>query len=252
MKAVVKTAIAPLRAHACDTAERVDEALYGWGVEILSNDGNFHHVRTDYGYYGYICESDLEKSPPIVGRAQMRRISVSFADALDEPKVQGDVLITLPRGADVAIFGEVGRYTCVFLADGRTAYVRTAFLEVPRANPFRESIMATAVQYLGTQYRWGGKTHAGIDCSGLTFMSYHLNGVNIWRDAHYKQGFPIKKIPLEDARPADLLYFPGHVAMLLDNDRIIHSSHANDGVMIEQMADIQDLMDTLLYCGSIF
>jgi len=144
------------------------------------------------------------------------------------------------------------RYTCAFLADGQTVYIRTASLKKPKLTPFRESIIDAAMEYLGTQYRWGGKTHEGIDCSGLTFMSYYLNGTCIWRDAHYKSGFAIKKIAFEDALPADLLYFPGHVAMLLDNDRIIHSSHSNDGVKIEYIADIQGLMDTLLYCGSIF
>ena len=46
---------------------------------------------------------------------------------------------------------------------------------------FRESIVQTAYSYLGTQYRWGGKTACGIDCSGLAFMSYFRNGILIWR-----------------------------------------------------------------------
>ena len=39
---------------------------------------------------------------------------------------------------------------------------------------FRDSIIKTALSYLGTSYRWGGKTTLGIDCSGLCQMAYLL------------------------------------------------------------------------------
>ena len=65
---------------------------------------------------------------------------------------------------------------------------------------FRESIVQTAYSYLGTQYRWGGKTASGIDCSGLAFMSYFRNGILIWRDAAIKEGYPVHEIPIEQAR----------------------------------------------------
>ncbi|MFR6589933.1 MAG: C40 family peptidase [Gallintestinimicrobium sp.] len=58
---------------------------------------------------------------------------------------------------------------------------------------FRESIMQTAYSCLGTQYRWGGKTACGIDCSGLAFMSYFRNGILIWRDAAIKEGYRFMK-----------------------------------------------------------
>ena len=72
---------------------------------------------------------------------------------------------------------------------------------------FRKSIVQTAYSYLGTQYRWGGKTACGIDCSGLAFMSYFRNGILIWRDAAIKEGYPVHEIPIEQAKPGDLLFF---------------------------------------------
>ena len=89
---------------------------------------------------------------------------------------------------------------------------------------FRESIVQTAYSYLGTQYRWGGKTACGIDCSGLAFMSYFRNGILIWRDAAIKEGYPVHEIPIEQAKPGDLLFFPGHVAIYLGNGKIIHAT----------------------------
>ena len=49
----------------------------------------------------------------------------------------------------------------------------------------------------------------GIDCSGLISMVYLLNGIVIYRDATLKDGFGLSPIPVELAKPGDVLYFPG-------------------------------------------
>ena len=78
--------------------------------------------------------------------------------------------------------------------------------------------------YRGTHYRWGGKSPLGIDCSGLVSMAYLLCGIVIYRDAHIKENFPIHEIPLENIKPGDLLFFPGHVAMYIGDGRYCHST----------------------------
>lgn len=124
---------------------------------------------------------------------------------------------------------------------------------------FRESIVQTAYSYLGTQYRWGGKTACGIDCSGLAFMSYFRNGILIWRDAAIKEGYPVHEIPIEQAKPGDLLFFPGHVAIYLGNGRIIHATgHPESScVTVNSLWEgepgyREDLKNSLCAAGSIF
>ena len=89
---------------------------------------------------------------------------------------------------------------------------------------FRENVVKTAKLYLGTQYRWAGKTPQGIDCSGLCSMAYMLNGVYIYRDASIEEQYPVKEIvsaeewsedpmkALSKLKPGDLIYFKGHIA----------------------------------------
>lgn len=124
---------------------------------------------------------------------------------------------------------------------------------------FRESIVQTAYSYLGTQYRWGGKTACGIDCSGLAFMSYFRNGILIWRDAAIKEGYPVHEIPIEQAKPGDLLFFPGHVAIYLGNGKIIHATGHPESSCVTfnslregELGYREDLKNSLCAAGSIF
>ncbi len=124
---------------------------------------------------------------------------------------------------------------------------------------FRDAVCAQAEKYLGTEYRWGGKSGRGIDCSGLVSSAYMQCGVLIYRDAKIVEGWPMHAIPLEQKQRGDALYFPGHIALYLGDGRYIHSTGAaaSGGVVINSLdpADPlyrEDLVKSLYAVGSIF
>lgn len=124
---------------------------------------------------------------------------------------------------------------------------------------FRDAVCAQAKKYLGTEYRWGGKSGRGIDCSGLVSSAYMQCGVLIYRDARIVEGWPMHQIPFVDKKRGDALYFPGHIALYLGEGRYIHSTgaSASGGVVINSLdpADPlyrEDLVKSLYAVGSIF
>ena len=91
------------------------------------------------------------------------------------------------------------------------------------------SLTEAASTFLGTPYHWGGKTHHGIDCSGLTHICARLLGLKLKRDAaeQAEQGF---EVDWEGRCANDLAFFKNkegkitHVGILMDDDAIIHAS----------------------------
>ena len=124
---------------------------------------------------------------------------------------------------------------------------------------FRDALARQAERYLGTEYRWGGKSGRGIDCSGLVSSAYMQCGVLIYRDAKLVEGWPMHAIPPEQKQCGDALYFPGHIALYLGGGRYIHSTGAaaSGGVVINSLdpADPlyrEDLVRSLYAVGSVF
>ncbi len=280
MRAVAARTICPVREEPSSSMSLDDELLYGMCVEVLGEVPDreegavtpWLHIRTSYRYEGYCRKGDLLTDPSLVEaweKSSRCVVMQSYADVLDQPKVQGVCMESVTRGGRLVVVGPVPEkegWIQVGLADGRQGYTRETFLaplyEIPfteKEEVFRERLVELARSYLGTQYRWGGKSPLGIDCSGLTSMCYMLCGVSIYRNASIKEGFPIREIPFGEKKPGDLLYFPGHIAMYIGGDRYIHSTGRNgsDGVVINSLDPAhvdyrEDLPGILEHTGSLF
>ena len=272
MKAIVTASICPLLGKPTRQSTLEDEALYGMVVELLESPApGWQRVRTHYRYEGIVSEEDLlmdddaaaawEKLPKKMVRNK------SFCDVLSEPRVQGWILATVPRGGLLCAAGEPEKgWLPVRLPDGRTGYVPEGIMaDCPRApltedeTALRQALVDAALLYRGTHYRWGGKSPMGIDCSGLVSMAYMLCGILIYRDADIREGFPIHEITLDDLKPGDLLFFPGHVAMYMGGGRYCHSTgrSGDDGFTINSLDPAApdyraDLPGMITHVGSYF
>ena len=93
----------------------------------------------------------------------------------------------------------------------------------------KPNLLKTALLYLNAPYLWGGKTPMGIDCSGLTQMTYRINGLSLPRDASLQAQLGETLSFIDESEAGDLAFFDDaegkiiHVGLLLENHYILHA-----------------------------
>ena len=228
----------------CIKSEPSDELLYGTLVDITAEHGDFARCKTDYGYSGFIQKrllspvTDTYKKSPFI-------VKSTFADILSESTYKSRAITTLSKGSIIYSDGRTstdGRFLEVFHR-GKSCYIPYGSV-LPYAKPdsikaqestfVRKKICDDALMYLGSPYRWGGKSPQGIDCSGLCFMSYFLNGITIWRDAFADSRF-VHEIPQSKALEGDIIYFKGHAAIYIGDGEYVHASQSAGCVTVNSL-----------------
>lgn len=98
--------------------------------------------------------------------------------------------------------------------------------------------IATAKKFLETPYYWGGRSGFGIDCSGLVQVSLAYAGIPVPRDTEMQEN--TVGIKVETPQAGDLVYFPGHVGLMVDSDHLLHANAFHMKVTIEPLKTVAE------------
>jgi hypothetical protein len=224
----------PMRAEPSHRAEQVNEMLFGERAEVLEiNDKDWARIRCEWdGYEGwcrtgqvtYISNKEYRKAPKYLAAKNGDKLVFDHGEQW------------LPMGSD--LFGLKGGKIIIMNSTGK---YKGKKLEIKELCLSRNDTKLAALQYINAPYLWGGRTIAGIDCSGLTQMAFKLCGKAIPRDASQqaKEGETIDF--LQNAQCGDLAFFDNsegkivHVGMLLNDHTIIHATETSGRVVIDRI-----------------
>jgi len=147
----------------------------------------------------------------------LRLDEAAYVEFLAGPRVlltadqKQDVGAAIPAGARLKFVSNDGDAVKAALPTGETVNIAASecrVLEMPEKKI--DAIIATAQSLMGTPYFWGGRTSAGIDCSGLVQMSYASVGLYLPRDAYqqfYLGQLSATRWHRAGLRKGDTLYF---------------------------------------------
>lgn len=227
----IKCDYAYLKTAPDTSSPNVSEVFFGELVDIyeIKNDFAWVQLKRD-NYVGYLPFECV--STEIIEANKKINTIRSFAFSI--PKVQGEIKNILPLNSLVKATDRVenGFVYCDGL--GFIYLKHLCDLDEYAANP-----VELAKYFLKTPYAWGGRQALGIDCSGLIQTIHEACGINLPRDARMQEKMGELIIPSPDfsnLKAGDLLFWQGHVAMMIDNENIIHANSFHMCVEIEPLA----------------
>lgn len=223
-----RTCLAPrtaLRVAGRPDAAAVSELLYGEAFDLFDCAGDWGFGRTVHDRYtGWVLLSALGDHP--VGIA--RRITARSAPVFVDPDIKAMVIAELPFGACVA-----GALDGAFFEVAGGGFVHGRHLA-----PFAGSALAAARLFTGAPYLWGGRTPLGVDCSGLIQAALAACDIAAPRDSDQQRATLGLAVDYTERRTGDVIFFPGHVGMLVDADTLLHANAFWMAVVEEPLADV--------------
>ena len=204
-KGICTVTVAPVRAENSDKAEIVTEILYGESADILEVNKNWTKIKMHYdGYEGWM---DTKQIKPVTEEyLANRKVNLITEDFSSVMTLDGKTLLSM--GSEVEFPAVASR----------------------RSHDVRESIALTAKEFLNIPYLWGGKSFFAVDCSGFVQLVYKIHNIKMPRDTYQQAEIGETLSFVEESQPGDLAFFENsegkiiHVGIMLENQKIIHSS----------------------------
>ena len=232
MRKVVAPA-APVRHEPRHDALMDTEALKGELVTVYeTTDEGWSWAQLAFDkYVGWLPTDALGE----VGERATHRVATVRTLVFPAPSIRISPLEALSFGCELAI----ARIDPPFAITAANEFVPLRHL-VEQHHRERDFV-EVAERFLGAPYLWGGKTGLGLDCSALVQLSLRSCGLSCWRDSDMQeQSFQPIVDPASDfsnLRRGDLIFWDGHVAIVRDNETLIHANGHHMAVAIEPIAE---------------
>jgi cell wall-associated NlpC family hydrolase len=208
-----------------------NEVVFGERVRVFDDAGGWAWVQLARdNYMGYVPAAALSGESV----ATTHRVKVPATFVYPEANIKSTPLGQLSLGAEVAVAGEGDRF--VPLATG--GYVIARHLNA--TGIFARDFVEVAESLIHTPYLWGGRTRSGLDCSGLVQVALEAAGHACPRDSDMQASEVGETVlvpsDLEGLRRGDLIFWPGHVGLLIDSVMLLHANAFHMATVIEPLS----------------
>jgi hypothetical protein len=220
--------VTAIRRAADPDAEQWDQLLFGETFSVIEiGDGWAWGQASRDAYVGYVRMGDL--APPTEDRPHTHRVAALRAYGFSRPDIKSAPVGLYSLNALMTVQVEDGRFLKM---EESGWFVRDQLAPI---GVFETDPAGVAERYQGAAYLWGGRDSLGLDCSGLVQQALYACGRACPRDSDLQAllGAAVDG-PL---RRNDLVFWRGHVGLMLDETRLLHANAFHMQVSTEPLAE---------------
>ena len=227
---------APMRLNPDFKSSLETECLFGEKIKVLEivSEWAYCELLTD-NYYGWIKKSSIGKLDKITHRIISKR---SFV--LSDANEKSFCITYLPMGSNIHVKKISHNWAELTLPSSfkfSKGYILTR--DIIAINDKFKNWVKFAEQLINTPYKWGGRDSLGIDCSALLQLSYQNYGENIPRNSSEQSMLnKIKIIKLKELERGCVIFWKGHVGIMVDKLNCIHANAFHMMTTIEPLSEI--------------
>jgi len=194
------------------SSEVVTQLLYGDTFKKIKKNGTWIKIKNDKdNYKGFIKVGKFPQS-----QKNSHKIHNLFADLYSQPNKKNKIKKKLSFGSKIKISKKQGQF---YGFDN--LWIKKKDLK--EINYSTKDIFKKVKNFINIKYKWGGKHYSGIDCSGLVQLCFNFNNKFCPRDAKDQIKYFKKKIKLKNIKKNDLIFWKGHVAVVISKEKLIHA-----------------------------
>ena len=190
----------------------VTQLLYGDTFKKIGQKGTWIRIKNDSdNYKGYIKNKKFN-----LNDKNTHKVYILHANLYSKPNEKNKIKKKLSFGSKIKITHQRDK----FLKFDKFWIKKN---NLKKINFKTKNCFKNINKFINVKYRWGGKHFTGIDCSGLIQLFLNFNNKFCPRDTKDQIKYFKKKIKLHNIKKNDLIFWKGHVALVLSKNKLIHA-----------------------------
>ncbi len=233
-KMQVKVPVLNIHKEPSRESRQVTQGLLGETVSIFETEQGWAWLQLkEDGYVGYAEMSKLGSNV----FETTHRVAVLSTQLYPRPDLKSQPVKNISLQAALAVNSHEGDYS--ILATGGYVFTR----HIREADAAAPDFVSVAGMFLGVPYLWGGKSSAGLDCSGLVQLALQTAGRECPRDTDMQE-HALGTSVLVDAnlQRGDLVFWDGHVGVMVNATDLLHANGHHMMVMLEPLGEAKARM----------
>ena len=187
------------------------QLLYGEIFKVQKKYKNWLKIKSSYdNYVGFIKKRNFK--PNLVATHKINKL---FANLYKKPNKNSKIKNKISFSSIVKVINKKNNF---YKFDSYWVKKKDVDLINKKIDIFSKIKI-----FKGIKYKWGGKSFMGIDCSALVKIFFKYNNKFCPRDSKDQIKFFKKKINIKNLKKNNLIFWKGHVAIILSKNKLIHA-----------------------------